>query len=430
MLILKLMKNRKPFNSAWVIVATSFIILALVYGIFHSFSVFFVAIIKELAWSHSVTSGAFSLFVIVLSLIGPFIGGMIDKFDPRKVFLFGSLFLGIGLFLCSFIQFWWQLYLFFGIITAIGVGSTGWIPHTTIIQHWFKENRGLAIGIISSGVGIGIFLCIPLIQYLINQVGWRMTYRIISFSIPLIIICLTVAFIKPIQKNAHFSITKEIKRNTKKDPLVIDEEWASQLWTVRQAIIKKQFWLISLSIFLSFFIIQSILTHQVAFFVDKGLQASTASYIVGIVGIVSVGGKILWGTLSDKMGREVVYLIGNAFLIFGIGLLILFSLFHSTYIPYVYGIVFSIGYSVPVALSPLITADFFEGANYGRIFGTIQILSGLGASFGAWFAGLFFDLLGSYTPFLLILIPLVLFSSISVWWAAPRKIRTVPGKIK
>jgi MFS family permease len=422
-------KEKSPFNSAWIIVGVSSITLALVYGVFHSFSVFFVAVIKEFGWSHSIASGAFSLFLIILSLIGPFVGGMIDRFDPKKVFLLGSFFLGTGLALCSWVHSLWQFYLFFGVLTAVGVGFTGWVPSITMIQYWFKEKRGLAVGIISSGVGIGIFICIPFIQHLINQVGWRMAYRTMAFFIPLIIITVAIVFLKKPPKTAAPSPPeKEIIRTTIKDPLVIDKEWASQSWTIRKAITKKQFWLLSFSIFLSFFIIQSILTHQVAFFVEQGLEALFASYIVGIVGIVSIAGKILCGALSDKMGREVIYTIGNILLICGIALLIAFPAFPSPYLPYFYGVFFGMGYSASVALYPLITADFFEGHAYGSIFGTIQIVCGFGAALGAWFAGFVYDQVGSYIPFFIIIMPCAFFACLSLWWAAPRNIRVVPGK--
>jgi len=77
--------------------------------------------------SIALAAGAFSLFVIVHSLIGPFAGSMVDRFGPRRVILLGLLFLGIGLALCSLTRTWWHYYIFFGVITAVGVGFTGWI---------------------------------------------------------------------------------------------------------------------------------------------------------------------------------------------------------------------------------------------------------------------------------------------------------------
>jgi MFS family permease len=166
----------------------------------------------------------------------------------------------------------------------------------------------------------------------------------------------------------------------------------------------------------------------VAFFVDCGLEALLASYIVGIVGIGSLGGKILWGTLSDKIGREITYTMGITCSILGLLLLLLFNLFPFPGLPYFYAIFFGMGYAVQAALPPLITADFFEGRRYGTIFGIVMIFIGIGGAFGAWFAGFLYDRLGSYLPVFMITIFCALFSCLSIWWAAPRRIRMVPGK--
>jgi len=425
------MKEGNRFYFSWIIVSISFITLALSYGIWYSFSVFLVALLREFGWSRSIVAGAFSLFIILHSIIGPFVGGMVDRFGPKRVVLLGSLFLGVGLALSSLIQTWWQFYIFFGIITAVGVGSTGWVPNTTVIQHWFKRRRGLATGIISSGIGIGILVCVPSFQFLIIQVGWRMTYRIMAFFIPLIISSMTIVFLKrPVQTTSSPQIETGISSKVMKDPFIVNVEWTSRSWTVRQAITTRQFWLLNLSFFLGAFVVQSILTHHVAFFVDQGLETLLASFIVSFLGIMSVGGKILWGALSDKIGREITYTIGITCSICGIIVLIVFSKVPLSFLPYFYAFFFGIGYSVTAVLPPLITADFFEGKAYGGIFGTLQILNGIGGASGAWFAGFLYDQVGSYLPVFIIVIAGAFCACLSLWCAAPRKIRIVPGKRK
>jgi len=305
------MKRKSSFHYRWVIVGFSFITLALAYGVWYSFSVFFVALLKEYDWSRSVLAGAFSLCIMIHSLVGPFVGGMVDRLGPRRVILLGSLFLGIGLALCSFTQTWWQFYIFFGVITAVGIGVVGWVPNVTLIQHWFKANRGLAIGIISSGIGVGILVCTPTIQYLIIQLGWRMTYRMMAIFIPLFVISMAIAFLrKPPQVTPTHPVEMEISHAIIKDPCVVNEKWVSRSWSIRQAITTKQFWFLSISYLLSNLIVQAIFTHQVAFFVDHGLEALFASFIFGMVGIVSIVSKILWGVISDRIGREISHTTG------------------------------------------------------------------------------------------------------------------------
>jgi len=141
---------------------------------------------------------------------------------------------------------------------------------------------------------------------------------------------------------------------------------ASRSWTVREALTTRQFWLLALSSLLSSLVTQSVFAHQVAFFVDHGLEALFASYIVGIVGMVSLGSKILWGTVSDRIGREMTYTMA---------LLLLVWTDHSDPIqclPFACSDVplshlFRDGYASTAALPPLITADLFEGRAYGGI---------------------------------------------------------------
>jgi len=423
------MKRKSSFHYRWVIVGFSFITLALAYGVWYSFSVFFVALLKEYDWSRSVLAGAFSLCIMIHSLVGPFVGGMVDRLGPRKVILLGSLFLGIGLTLCSFTQTWWQFYIFFGVITAVGIGVVGWVPNVTLIQHWFKANRGLAIGIISSGIGVGILVCIPTIQYLIIKLGWRITYGIMAIFIPLFVISLAIAFLrKPPQVTPTHPVEMEISHAIIKDPCVVNEEWVSRSWSIRQAITTKQFWFLSISFFLGNFITQSIFAHQMAFFVDRGLAPLFASYIVGMIGIVSLGGKILWGGLSDKVGREITYTLGIVCSAVGMITLILFSFFPFTGLTYLFSLFFGLGYAVTAALPPLITSDFFEGQAYGSIFGFLMIFVGMGGAFGAWFAGFVYDHMESYLPVFVILILWGLLACLTIWKAAPRKVRRVPGK--
>ncbi len=426
------MKEKAFFSFGWIIVGISFITLGLAYGVWYSFSVFFVALLNEFDWSRSLAAGAFSVFVIVHSAIGPLVGGMVDRFGPRRVILLGSLSLGMGLALCSFTSTWWHYYIFFGVVTALGVGSIGWVPHTTIIQQRFKANRGLAIGIISSGIGFGILVCVPSAQYLISRVGWRMAYRIMACFIPLIVVPLTIAFLqRPSQRASHRDprlFEREIIHAGMEDPLTSGKQWTSQAWTLRQAIRTKQFWLLSISFPLGNFITQSILTHQVAFFVDRGVGTLFASYIVGVVGLVSVGGKILWGALSDKIGREVTYTMGIICMVFGMIALTVFSIQPSLLLPYFYGIFFGMGYAAAAALPPVITADLFEGKAYGGIFGALMLLNGVGGASGSWLAGFIHDQVRSYVPVFIIMMAAAVFACVTIWKAAPRKIRTVPGK--
>lgn len=107
-------------------------------------------------------------------------------------------------------------------------------------------------------------------------------------------------FEKASTNNCIQSYKKEVIANVIKDPLTVNEEWASRTWSIRQAATTKQFWLLCGSFFLANLTISSILAHQVAFFIDHGLTALFASYIAGLVGLVSIGAKIFWGNFIGQ----------------------------------------------------------------------------------------------------------------------------------
>lgn len=428
---------RKEYkNYRWIIVGVSFTTLALAYGVWHSFSVFFVALLKEFGWSRSLAAGAFSLFVIVHGLAGPFVGMMFDRFGPKRVFITGALLLGGGVGLCSLIQRWWEFYLFYGLMAGMGIGFLGWIPNTTLIQQWFSRERGLAVGIISSGVAIGVLVWVPTYQFIISHAGWRKTYMAMSLFIPLVVISLVILFLRrppeaPLASPVNGAAdgpAERVRPAACEDPLVIDQEWASRVWTVRTAVGTRQFWLLGFSFFLSSFNIQSILAHNVAFFVDQGLEALLASSIVGVIGVASVAGKITMGAMSDRLGREAVYLIGALSSACAMSLLIAFTVLPSPWVSYAFALCFGAGYAVMSAVPPLIAADLYQGGGYGGIFGTLNMFMGTGGACGAWFAGFLFDRAGSYVPLFALAIPSAFVIYWTVWKAAPRKVRFVPGK--
>jgi MFS family permease len=389
----------------------------------YSFSVFFVALLKEYGWKRSLTAGAFSVFWILHGLIGPFVGGMVDRFGSRRVFVLGSLLLGAGLALCSSIHSWWQFYLYFSFIASMGVASTGWVPNATVIQNWFREKRGLAMGIISSGVGTGIFICIPSIQLLINRLGWRMTYSVMALFIPLSIVSMAALFLKRRPPTLDEPPKRENVPAPARGTEAVAGEEGLRDWTLRQAIFTRPFATLGICFMFSGSITQSILAHHMAFFVDEGLDALSASYIVGLTGIVSIAGKIFWGTLSDRIGREVTYSLVISCATCGLLSLISFASRPFPVLPYLYAVFFGLGYAGIASLAPLITADFFAGRAYGKIFGTLYALNGIGGAFGVWFAGFLYDQVRSYVPFFMIMIACGLFVCLIVWIAAPRTVR-------
>ncbi|MBV1930864.1 MAG: MFS transporter, partial [Porticoccaceae bacterium] len=181
------MSSDQNFRSGGLVVGTLFITLGLLYGIWYSYSVFLLALIEDFGWSRSVTSGAMSVFIVTHGLFGPFAGRLVEKFGPTRLMMIGSLVMAVGLLLTSQINQWWQLYISFGVISAIGLGACGWVPSVILSERWFPHKVGTALGIVTAGIGVGIFTVVPFTNYLIETVQWRAAFQVLAATVVFLI---------------------------------------------------------------------------------------------------------------------------------------------------------------------------------------------------------------------------------------------------
>ncbi len=413
--------------------------LALTYTVWYSFSVFYVALLEEFGWSRASSAGVFSLFVVMVGVFGAGAGVLADRFGPGRIVSLGSLALAGGLLACSQIKDLPQFYLYYGVLSAFGLSLGGWIPCVTLVNRWFSRKLGAALGVTSAGIGAGILVMVPLTQWWIGQLGWRTTYNILAVCV--LVGILPVALLlftrsrpedlgmhrdgqKPLAEGALPSGTPVMPPRTR----IVDAEWVARPWTVGSAIRTPRFWLLVAMMYLSSVATQTVFVHQVAFLVDGGYDKMLAASIVGLIGILSVGAKISWGWLSDRLGRELTWSAGLCCTLVGVSALIATRYVGAAALIYVFALAFAIGYGATAPLAPAIGSDVFAGRTFGAIYGTLSIANGLGSATGAWFAGYLFDVTGSYVTAFGLAGACGMMSILAVWMAAPRKVRRVPGR--
>ena len=277
------------------VAVVTFVTLGLTYGIWYSYSVFLVALLRDFGWSRSVLAGAFSLFVMMHGLSGPVLGWLVERFGPRRVIVTGAALIGAGLALAAETRAAWQLYLAFGVIATAGVSSTGWVPSVILVRGWFPSRIGTALGIASAGIGVGIFALVPLAQLLIDRFGWQWAFRVLGV--------LVVAWVIPA---AALLLRDPPGRGpTARDRTAGEAHvHSTPHWTLAAALRSWRFWTVAGVFVTGSFATQTLLVHQVAYLVDHGVSALAAASVVGVVGLASVAGKTGWGALSDRFGRE------------------------------------------------------------------------------------------------------------------------------
>ena len=382
--------------------------LAIAYGIWYGYSVILVALLAEFGWSRSLLAGAFSVFTLVHGAWNPVVGMLCARFRPLHVSAVGGAAMGIALFANSSISSPLGLYLLFGATTAVAISTAGWIPALVYVQRNYQDRLGLSIGIVSSGVGVGMMLVVPLAQLLIDAFGWRTTFQVLGvISVAWIVPANVWLMRRPLVENrgqSPISIQGQVHNTGKRENSAPDPEFRPVL-TLREAARTQAFWLILAAFLFGNLCSQTLHVHQVAYLVDHGLAAIVGATVVGVVGAASIVGKTFGGWLSDRIEREFVYVGGIAILILSaLALLALGGAAGSATSAvgaYGYAVLLGVGYSVTATITPAMLSDRFGGPHFGAIVGAGLFCAAVGSAIGPWVAGRVYDATGSYTvPFL------------------------------
>jgi MFS family permease len=372
--------------------------LALAYGIWYAYSVILVALLHEFGWSRSVLAGAFSVFTLVHGVANPLVGALCDRVRPLRLMAGGGVALGLVLWADSYISTPWQLYLGFGVFTALAVAVAGWVPALIQVQRDFQDKLGLALGIVSSGVGVGMLLVVPLTQLLIDAYGWRTAFRALA--------AICVLWIVP---SSLFLLRQAPARRVAPQPVAAAQKAAAAA-TLAGAMRGAPFWLMLAAFFFGNVCSQTLHVHQVAYLVDQGVSALIAASVVGVVGASSIVGKTGGGWLSDRIEREFVYVAGIAIMVGAVaalaalagplaaraGPLAARAGAPAAWAIYGYAVLLGVGYSATASLTPAMVSDRFSGVHFGTIIGVCLFSSAVGSALGPWMAGYLFDRTGSY----------------------------------
>ncbi|MDO8490901.1 MAG: MFS transporter [Dehalococcoidia bacterium] len=414
----------------WIVVVFCFLIVLLVYGVRFTFPAFYVAILEEFGQSRGGTAGPYSLNLLVYGLGAAAVGMLVDRIGPRKVVVIGALLIGLGLVGVSQSNALWLLYPFFGVIVALGncmAGNAAFIP---MLSNWFVKRRGLAIGIYFAGVA-GAPVVAPLAQQLIDAFKWRGAYLVlavlaVAFIVPVAVFVLRA---KPAEKgqlpDGASSVAEPAATGQRSAPMV-NSEWSAVRWDVPKALHTRQFWaLFFVNLFLGMEV-NLVFLHQMAHAVDVGYSKMFAASVFGLVGFGVIAGSYA-GSICDRIGRELTFTVGVLGSLLGILMLTLTGDASQPWMLYSYAVIFGMSFGMCNPALMASQADLFFGRRFGSINGLLITGFGIGGAVGPYLGGLLFDLTGAYTWSFTVAMAAIAIAGISMWVAAPRKIRPVWG---
>ena len=420
---------RLPFFYGWVLVAVAFVTMAVGVNARTAFSLLFPAILDEFGWERGMAAGVFSFGFLVSALVTPCIGWAMDLRGPRLVIEFGVVAMGAGLVLAALVREPWQLYLSLGALVGGGVNCLAYTGQSLYLTQWFVRRRGLALSIAFSGVGIGSITVLPWVASLITDSGWRAACFRLGILVLVVLAPLNLLLKRRpedfgLAADGMASRTAVVARIGS----VVDHAWAAVDWTLWRALRTRRFWWLAAGYFCGLFTWYAVQVHQTKYLIEVGFGPSEAALALGLVSLVAVPGQVAFGHLSDRIGREWIWTIGNAgFVVCCVSLILLREIPTEILLYTMVLAQGTLGYSLTSVMGA-IPAEIFEGRHFGRIFGTIMVAAILGGAAGPWLAGVLYDATGSYSVAFWIAAGCSAFSALAISLAAPRRVRAVAGR--
>ena len=170
-------------RAGWKIVASLFVVLFVVWGGgINTGAVFFPALLKHFGWTRAHLATLGSAGALAAGLVGPLVGGLVDRFEARRVMMGGAALTALAFVFASRVNSYFPL-LIANLVIAVGVTAATIIPCSLIVSNWFGARRGFALGVTFAGTSIGGMGMTMVSNYAIARGGWRTGY--VTVAVPM-----------------------------------------------------------------------------------------------------------------------------------------------------------------------------------------------------------------------------------------------------
>jgi sugar phosphate permease len=386
-----LQKEKRGIHWAWVILATCFVNLFINYSIRLGYAVVLPEMIRTLDFSRTAGGSIYNAYLFTYMAVTPLTGYLTDRLGARPVITLCSLFLGLGVLLMGTVNSLWTAGLFYGIA---GLGATGmWTPIITVVQRWFSpQRRGLALGILSTGYGLGFAAMGAAFPLIVAHYSWRYAWFFLGAG-ALVMVLFNGLLLKSDPESSGWHPWGRTRKSlSSSNPGV---EPSKKPISISVALRDLRFWLIGLSYFCIAYSVYGITTFMVDYAKYQiGLPLDKASLLATVHGLAQIMGVLTLLPLSDYLGRKRTIILLNAFiaaclagiLVAGNSWLALFGLVG----------VFAFFYGAIFPVYGACAGDYFPREVMGTVIGAWTPFYGVGAILVHWVTGILRDRTGIY----------------------------------
>jgi len=395
----------KMFHGWW-IVATSFVGAGVGMGIGGvGLGGFVEPMTGDVGWSRAAMAGVFIIRAIVMGVLGPLLGPLVDRrMGAQTLYVAGGFIAGASIIMLSRVDTIWQFYLLFGIGWSVGqLAFGGNLLTGPIVAKWFVRKRGRAMGMYTMGIPVGSIVFVPINIFLVTTFGWETSWIILGVTTWVLTIPLAAFTMRrqPEDMGLHTDGDSDVEyERALAQPAGLTAALHRVDWTLSQALRTPTLYVLLVA-FLFMGMAMGIFTiHQIPAITDKG-------YSLGVAGIVSITlsscsliVKPIVGFLSERMPPR--FLASVCFSL-GASSLIVLGLAETLYLLFLFAVLYGFGAGAAAVFQNVIWADYYGRRHLGSIRGMIAPITAIGGGISPFIAGWMFDRTGSYDTILFIM---------------------------
>lgn len=389
--------SRPGLFFGWYLVGASWIMLFLTGAT--SAAIFFKPMLDEFGWDRATLSLVGALSLLVFAALSPFLGRLIDRFGTRFILLVCVIAQSISSAVNGVATSLWHIY----IVRFLGELKP---THGTqvLINHWFLRKRGRALGIVATGVPIGVLVLSPISQFLILNWGWRPTILFWA-GVTMIVLLPVTLFIRNKPADKGLFPDGELPHQDAISSLSINQDNKIAIGTssgnsVKESFRNSSFWLLSATQLICGVGCGLMMTHTVIFATDLGYSAMIGASFLSVQGGLNLIGVLITGQMSDRISRNKVLSLTHILRSLSFIILFVSVFYNSGSLPLIYlaMALFGFGLYTTAPLSAGLVADLFGYIRMGTLIGVILSAHMIGMAIGIYSGGIAFQLTGSYFP--------------------------------
>ena len=362
----------------WLMVAAGALITCIALGAEFSLAVYLPPMAEATGWSRAGISGTMTIDFLAMGISAFGWGTLSDRIGVRPVALIGSVLIGAGQLLAAQAQSLLMFQLCYGLIVGLGTGAI-YAPLMAAASNWFEHRRGLAVALVSAGMGVAPMTVSPFARWLVSARDWRWAMTAIAFGAWALMI-----------PAAALLRRGDIGDSAPTPGAAAGEPAAMSLG---QALRSAPFIVFAATFFLCCGAHAGPIFHTMSYAIACGIAPMSAVSIYSLEGLAGLGGRLLFGLMADRFGVKKV-LVGGLFLqavVIG-----LYVYARELFEFYALAAVLGMAYGGVMPLYAALARDYFPGRLMGGVMGAAAAVSSLAMAVGPLIGGWVFDRYGDY----------------------------------